>query len=126
MKISIFALALALVATPGLAASQPDAAETQPAVVEGGTEQVDIEVVGQREAEEAARAEAEAQAGAQKKVCRNIAVVGTRFKERVCQTKSEWDGTENSMKDVAAEMKRSGADLVAKTGNADHPVASPF
>lgn len=43
----------------------------------------------------------------EKKVCRSIRVTGTRFRERICRTPSEWRAEQQATSESAEDQRRS-------------------
>lgn len=46
-----------------------------------------------------------------KVICRRTAIVGSRFKKRLCGTKKEWEEMRSRSRDATAGMQRSGRGL---------------
>lgn len=64
----------------------------------------------------------------EKLICKNLAVTGTRFKERFCRTATEWEQIRSDMKETAQEMRRDGARRVEQVdlgGETSGPTADP-
>ncbi len=49
-------------------------------------------------------------------ICRKTAVIGSRFKKRVCATKHEWETLRKRSRDNADEMQRKGKGLSPNGG----------
>ncbi|QFT78941.1 hypothetical protein [Erythrobacter sp. THAF29] len=81
-----------------LLATQAQPAETAETPSDSETEQV------------AARSEEKAD-DEDKIICRRTAVIGSKFKKRICGTKKQWETLENRSTDTTREFQRRGKGL---------------
>ncbi len=93
MKKFVFAAAAALVCSP-LAAQD--------------AERQDVETAAEVSTEEAAPDEAEEAEDKDRVICRRTAVVGSKFKKKLCGTQEMWDQMSARGRDATAEFQRKG------------------
>ncbi len=56
--------------------------------------------------QDAAGGNADQDKASKKKICKRIQSMGSRFSEKVCMTKAEWDAQENNAQDNAREERK--------------------
>lgn len=103
-----------LISTPFLAAialasqAAPEPAEQSATPESDAPKAEETEQVGPEKSEAEAKAKAEKKANEDKIICRRTAVVGSKFKKRICGTKKQWEEMARRGQDNALEFQQRG------------------